>query len=240
MSTKLPAEVLDKLHSILKLAENAGTRGEAEAAWAALGRMLTKHGIELHQVREHARKDDKSIAWDFTRVQIPKMWRTERPSHRWVNAIIVECFNVQIVRVKNQLGITYVMLGEATDCAMAMYAFDFLAETFLRLYNRWKDGMGYAHKRLRRDSYFAGLYTGFIGVWREAQAAQMREQNADAYALVLVDKQNALTRYLHDEFKDLKERKTRDREWDDEASAAGYHEGRRLKINQPLEGVSNG
>lgn len=56
-------EILDKIEKIIRLQENAATEGEANAAAAALSRLLTKHNMDEAAARQRLGKRPEKDSW---------------------------------------------------------------------------------------------------------------------------------------------------------------------------------
>jgi len=190
------SDILNKVEALLNKAGNPATsEAEAKLYFAKAAELMTKHGIEQHQLGQT--KDDG--ADKVEEVGINKAWRTERPTHLYVRLVIKHCFHVTVLRYRVPgLVVRYSLVGTKEDCAFAAYAWDVLNDTFLRLWNKY--AADYSQPRIPSvwNSYLAGLQAGFCRAWDDAQRAEMKVQHAESFALVLVDKDKAIAVYCEE------------------------------------------
>lgn len=225
-------DTLEKIQKLLEKAKSTNSQAEAEAFFAKASELMTRYGIQEHHLS--GRSNKKKEAHIFKKQNIEKTWRSERPNHIHVRRIIAHCFTVQVIRSRDVHGhVTYTMLGTEADCAFAAYAFDILSETFRKLFAAYakERGTGLDDSKVR-EGYFIGLYQGFIKAWDDAQAKEIKAQNADSYALVLVDKaqelQNWITSNMKVTYKKVK------RSSDGSAFAAGLRDSHKVKIQRVI------
>lgn len=200
-------EIIDKIEKLMNLAARAGTEGEAKAAFAMASKLMTKHGIEQHQItgRDNTAMNKAAQEAEVTRVDIQcEVHATERPYHLYVRQVIRHCFKVAVIAVKyTHRSPDYYMLGSRADCVFAAYAFDMLSKTFLKHVGAYLKANGLPRTPRYFNGYWDGLRIGFCQAWDEAQRNEIRDQKCDSYAIVLVDKEKALTVALNN-IKNLK------------------------------------
>jgi hypothetical protein len=232
MSTQPTQEQIEKVQKLLNLAHGAGTEGEAQSAFAAASKLMTKFGIEQHML---GKKEEPT----FQESNIEGKWSSKRPAHEYVRNVILMCYHVQIIRQMHMDGTyTYFMIGTRADCIIAQQAFEVLTDVYPKLFKKWLRERGLDKTQALRNGYFQGLSSGFKQAHKEAQEQQMRESNAQSYAIVLVDKAKALTQFLATR-KDITYRKSQQRQTDHSAFHAGVQQGRQIKVSRPLSGGSN-
>lgn len=230
------ADHIDKIEKLLNLAAKAGTEHEAKAAFAAASKLMTKYGIQQHQLTgKDGMTSKQKEAAEVTQVNFttPK-YASERPYHLYVRQIIKHCFFVSIVKVPDRYGNSpdYFMLGTREDCAFAGYAFDVLSQIFLKHLSTFLKQNGLPRTPKYFNGYWAGLAEGFNQAWDEARRAEIAAQGAESYAIVLVDKAAALTKFVAAR-SDIKHKK-QNRSQDFNAREAGVRDGRNIKIHRPL------
>ena len=228
-------DIIDKIEKLLNLASNAGTEGEAKAAFAAASKLMTKHGIEQHQVTGRSDEKMKEAAAVKEVTLNSKVYASERPYDLYIRRIIKHCFHVSIIKVR-RFGRSpdYYMIGTREDCVFAAYAFDTLRTIFLKHVGAFLKAHGLPRTPRYFNGYWDGLERGFCAAWDEAQRAQMVSQGAQSYAIVLVDKDRAVDAYIA-QSKDIKQVKDR-RNPDGFARAVGFHDGKKISIHRPLTG----
>lgn len=238
MSTNIPTDVLDKIQKLLNLAARGGTEAEAQAAFAAASKPMTKYGIERQQVELHADSKEKKTSEAVQETKLEKKWKTERPAHRSVRRVLRTCFKVEVLKIRDWdakfgWGIRYDLIGTREDCQFAAYAFDFLNSTFQRLYYDYAREAGIKELRPKiYQAYFYGLQVGFCNAWQEAQRAQIKEQKAESYAIVLVNKDKAVDAFVG-AMPNIRRVADR-RSYDGAAFVAGEAKGRTLKVHVPV------
>jgi hypothetical protein len=232
MNTNQPtADQIEKIRKLLALAHDTGaTEAESTSAFASASKLMTKWGIEAHQLGS-----GKAQAPTFQRASIEGAWRSKRPAHPFVRQIIRECFCVSIIRNQCAGVYTYYMIGTPADMAFATYAFEVLNDAFPRLYYAYLRKRGLEKTRALRNGYYWGLQAGFTKAWKDAQAAEVAAQGAQSYALVLVDKQALLTKTIAED-PDIRTPKAREIKADAEAFRSGVEEGKKLKVARPIAG----
>lgn len=246
MNTSQPIQpdIVEKIEKLMNLAGRAGTEGEAKAAFAAASKLMTKYGIEQHQLtgRTDFSKGGGVQAPKFERVDIDvTKYDTERPYHLFIRRILRHCFCVTVMKMTvfraGRNGANYYMLGTREDCLFAGYAFDALSGIFKNLLSRYVKEHGLVKNRAVSNGYWQGLETGFCQAWDEAKRAEIKAQNADAFAIVLVDKSKALTLYVN-ALPGIRHVKTH-RSMDGHAYQQGVRDGRNISIHRPLAGGSS-
>ncbi len=235
-------DIIDKIEKLMNLASKAGTEGEAKAAFAAASKLMTKYGIEQHRItgRDNVAMNKASKEQEMqTRVDLKvEIHATERPYHLYVRQIIRHCYKVAIIAIKYpHRSPDYYMVGARQDCVFAAYAFDTLSKIFLKHVGQFLKNNSLPRTPKYFNGYWDGLRIGFMQAWDEAQRAEIREQKAESYAIVLVDKEKALTTTLN-MMKDIQFKKAR-RNTDVDAKLQGIRDGRNIKIHAPLSGGSN-
>jgi hypothetical protein len=126
-----------------------------------------------------------------------------------------------------------IALGAAADIDFAIFAFNYLRQTFFRCWNEFKR----THANPDKASYYRGLRDGLNA---ELKAAKQRAEESYAteqrqtYGLVVVDQQAVITRYVEENYGKLRNRNTRSRRLHSGSYTAGETKGRTIQINRPL------
>jgi hypothetical protein len=125
------------------------------------------------------------------------------------------------------------IIGAAADIDFAIFAFNYLRQTFFRCWNEFKK----THANPDKASYYRGLRDGLNA---ELKAAKQRAEESYAteqrqtYGLVVVDQQAVITRYVEENYGKLRNRNTRSRRLHSGSYTAGETTGRTIQINRPL------
>lgn len=234
--TNVPPDILAKVEKLMILAHGSSTEGEAKAAFAQAAKLMTKYGIEQHQLNLDSEAPD---ADPIQEQHCERIQRTERPQDIYVRQVIRSCFNVTVLCYRKwhegKKCYAYSLVGTHADCVFAHFAFYTLKDMFQSLYTQWRNETGRQaeHGPALCKSYFAGLQKGFIAAFKEAQWQQMRDSNADKYALVLQAKNERVKEFL-DDMGCTSRRRSGPRDHNSAALAAGYSKGRTIRINQPI------
>jgi hypothetical protein len=235
METK--EEIAEKIGKLLAKANQAGTKEEAATFFAGASRLMTKYGIEAHEVKD---AEDKKKPVEFeVNTSLKKVWKNTRPVHFYIRQVIRQCFNVSVVKTGAEgYDIRYYFIGTRDDCHFAQYAFEVLLDTFNNLFTRYllaEYGVADSKARSasRQHGFFAGCRDGFIEAWDEAQKSEMQKQNAQSFAIVLVDKSKALDAYIKNQT-DVTFTKRKTLRIDSSAYFQGMEEGRKIKVNRAL------
>ena len=235
---------LEKIAKLLSLANNKGaTKAESEAAFAKASALMTQHGIEMHEITSRSGAKDQPA---FATQGSSKFRRQEPIGAIYIRRLIRECFCVEVLKCNQWTrekgwGVIYQFLGTKDDCEMAQLYFEFLLTTFWRLYGDWCKEQGYpgavSQSRLY-NSFYYGCQCGFQHAWEEAKKEELAKNAApvaQSYALVLVDKDKALTTYV-DNLENVTRKTNKNREGSNEATVAGFHAGQTVKLHHHLKG----
>ena len=230
---KPQSDILDKIRKLLRLADRSrgSTENEAKVALAKAQELMTRHNIDSVLFRmEHGESATASFKVDKGKVDLPK---TLNPADLLILSLLQSHFNVRTILMPGGRGTPVDIIGAPEDVDFAIYAFNFLRETFFRCWNEFK------RTRTNPDkaSYYRGLRDG-INI--ELKAAKQRAEESYAtdqqqtYALVVVDQTAAISRYVDEHYGKLRNRASRARRVDSSSYFAGETKGRTIQINRPL------
>jgi hypothetical protein len=179
---------------------------------------------------EHGESSTASFTVNKGKVDLPK---TLNPADLMILSLLQTHFNVKTILMPNGRGTPVDIIGAAADIDFAIYAFNFLRQTFFRCWNDFKR----THANPDKASYYRGLRDGLNA---ELKAAKQRAEQSyasdqrQAYGLVVVDQQAVITRYVEDNYGKLRNRNTRSRRLHSGSYVAGETKGRTIQINRPL------
>jgi hypothetical protein len=226
-------DILSKIRKLLRLADRSrgATENEARVAMAKAQELMTRHNIDSALLRmERGEAGGGSFTVDKGKVDLPK---TLNPADLMILSLLQSHFNVRTILMPNGRGTPVDIIGAPADIDFAIFAFNFLRETFFRCWNEFKKTAWNPDKA----SYYRGLRDGLNA---ELKAAKKRAEDSyaadqqQAYALVVVDQQAAVTRYVEDHYGKLRNRASRRRHVDSGSYFAGESKGRTIRINRPL------
>jgi hypothetical protein len=226
-------DILEKIRKLLRLADRSrgATENEARVAMAKAQELMTRHNIDSALLRmERGETGGGSFTVDKGKVDLPK---TLNPADLMILSLLQQHFNVKTILMRGGRGTPVDIIGAPADIDFAIFAFNFLRQTFFRCWNEFKT----TRTNPDKASYYRGLRDGLDS---ELKAAKKRAEDSyaadqrQAYALVVVDQQAAITRYVEDHYGKLRNRANRRRDLDAGSYFAGETKGRTIRINRPL------
>ena len=225
-------DILEKIRKLLRLADTSrgATESEARVALAKAQELMTRHNIDSALLRMERGESGPGFTVDKGKVDLPK---TLNPADLMILSLLQAHFNVKTILMPNGRGTPVDIIGAAADIDFAIYALNYLRQTFFRCWNEFKR----THANPDKASYYRGLRDGLNA---ELKAAKQRaEQSYDsdqrqAYGLVVVDQEAVITRYVADHYGKLRNRSQRRRNIHSGSYVAGETKGRTIQINRPL------
>ncbi|MEI6607214.1 MAG: DUF2786 domain-containing protein [Verrucomicrobiota bacterium] len=230
---KPQSDILDKIRKLLRLADRSrgSTENEAKVALAKAQELMTRHNIDSVLFRmEQGESGTASFKVDKGKVDLPK---TLNPADFMILSLLQSHFNVRCILTHTKTATPVDIIGAPEDVDFAIFAFNYLRETFFRCWNEFKKTAWKPDKA----SYYRGLRDG-INI--ELKAAKQRAEESYAtdqqqtYALVVVDQTAAISRYVDEHYGKLRNRASRARRVDSSSYFAGETKGRTIQINRPL------
>ena len=230
---KSESDILDKIRKLLRLADmsRGATENEAKVALAKAQEFMTRHNIDSALLRmERGETGGGAFTVDKGKVDLPK---TLNPADLMILSLLQSHFNVKTILIPSGKGTPVDIIGAPADIDSAIYAFNFLRQTFFRCWNEFKR----THANPDKASYYRGLRDGLNA---ELKAAKQRAEESygtdqrQTYGLVVVDQEAAITRFVEENYGKLRNRNTRARRVDSGSYFAGETKGRTIQINRPL------
>lgn len=246
MST-VPDSIIAKVKKLLALADpsRGATPAEAAAAMAKAQQIITEYGID--QARLAAERGEKP---QFTiHQETVSMHRAQRYDfENNIASILKKCFQVDIIWTRVYEKYTtgkkageffashaYIIIGDVGDVALAKMAIPILIDAMLKGVRTLLKSRGEKWTATVGRSFYDGLTVGYVEGSEQGKAkarAGVRREDADAYALVVVDKADAIVSYTKKAFPDLKFHKSHsNRGFDHEAYGEGFRKGSSLDLN---------
>jgi hypothetical protein len=232
-SNKPQSDILDKIRKLLRLADTSrgATENEAKVALSKAQELMTRHNIDSALLRmERGESGGGSFTVDKGNLDLPK---TLNPADLMILSLLQSHFNVKTILMPGSKGTPVDIIGAPADIDFAIYAFNYLRQTFFRCWNEFKR----TRPNPDKASYYRGLRDGLNA---ELKAAKQRAEESygsdqrQAYGLVVVDQEVAITRFVEENYGKLRSRNTRARRVDSGSYYAGETKGRTIQINRPL------
>lgn len=232
-SNKPQSDILDKIRKLLRLADTSrgATENEAKVALAKAQELMTRHNIDSALLRmERGETGGGSFTVDKGKVDLPK---TLNPADLMILSLLQSHFNVKTILMPSGRGTPVDIIGAPADIDFAIYAFNYLRQTFFRCWNEFKR----TRPNPDKASYYRGLRDGLNAELKAAKDRAEQSYASDqrqAYGLVVVDQEAAITRFVEENYGKLRSRNTRARRVDSGSYFAGETKGRTIQINRPL------
>lgn len=234
------AEILAKVRKLLALADTSrgSTEHEARMALGKAQELMARYGI----AQVEAECDD------FTKPNYhfqSRYFRTGRQKYEhesYAGMICEECFGVKVYHSSYREWSekakaykkrhSYFLVGEEMEIEVAILVLELLHSAMRKGYAAWLRTRGEKFSAKTAYSYYAGVAMGYIQASEQGKALAMRQaskESADKYALVLVQKKDALEDWVKDNC-NITDAAKREREWDQRAYVAGHVDGARLDL----------
>ena len=230
---KSESDILEKIRKLLRLADTSrgATENEAKVALAKAQELMTRHNIDSALLRmERGETGGASFTVDKGNLDLPK---TLNPADLMILSLLQAHFNVKTILMSGGRGTAVDIIGAPADIDFAIYAFNFLRQTFFRCWNEFKR----THANPDKASYYRGLRDGLNAELKAAKQRAEQSYAADqrqAYGLVVVDQEAVITRYVEENYGKLRNRTARSRNMHSGSYFAGETKGRTIQINRPL------
>ena len=182
-------EIAEKIAQVANLMERASTQGEAEAAAAAMQRLVLKYGVTLDEARREAGKAASPYLFEMHIIA-----KAASPSISWRNTMFHIIAHAGFCRSYNPGNGGWhrvLVLGTRDDIDMALSTFLSVVATFERIADERSRTEAYGHRGAWKRSFLLGAAAGLRSALR---AAVQDEAAADTAvnALVVVKGQELL------------------------------------------------
>jgi hypothetical protein len=229
---KSESDILEKIRKLLRLADRSrgSTENEAKVALAKAQELMTRHNIDSALLRMERGESGGGFTVNKGQLDLPK---TLNPADLMILSLLQAHFNVKTILMPGGKGTPVDIIGAAADIDFAIFAFNYLRKTFFRCWNEFKR----THANPDKASYYRGLRDGLNAELKAAKERAEQSYAADqrqAYGLVVVDQEAAITRFVEENYGKLRNRNTRARRVDSGSYFAGETKGRTIQINRPL------
>lgn len=250
---KIDDNLLKKIQKLLALATSSNENESSVAAQKAQ-ELIVKYNIDMQQVQDQAFEYQWHVLADEPYLRMhQKFILPILKDFFFVKTLLSPKWTGKYTKVGARIFKTELqILGTPTNVIIADYIFQYLSETYQRLWLDYKRENGLDEKA--RQAYYYGLTQGLRGklelVRKQSETAKaeemIRRSNeegkpltiADATALTVIKKDLA----LEDEFKKLKTTTHKTSGWNNhgEAESAGREHGKNINISRPVDHKSEG
>jgi hypothetical protein len=238
MTPKVDSKLIEKIRNLLKLADTSrgATPAEAAAAMAKAQQLITKNKIDLMLLEETPEEhQDFGISHEY--VVMDRTQRYDYDSN--IARILNECFGVKVlwaVQFANGKRChCYLLIGQPQDIALARMAIPIFRDALYRGVMRYLRERGEKWTAFVAHGFYLGIELGYVQGSEQGRAramAQMKKHDADRFAIVLVNKDNAIAKYSEEVFKPKKIKSPKKpRPISNAAFARGYEEGKQLDVS---------
>lgn len=240
-------KIVERIQALLNKTTDRGcTEAEAQAAMEAAMRIANKHNLDLASVVATG-DEAKGSKLETDRANLTdERCKKRRPHHDPIANVLQSCFDVTFIWLggfTNPFGVKVAIIGEKTDVAIATYCWQWLCQTFPKLYLAYVKEQGIirtpADNDICRRSYFEGLAAGINSANRRQREEVKASAQGESFALVLVKKEEVVQARVAEEFPKLKTRVNRERSTDYGAWSKGLEKGQTIKLNAGLTGGTN-
>lgn len=231
--------LINKIRGLFRLADpsRGATPEEAKLALAKAQELMTKHGIEMATVGDADDQEHNKPSEGFKFAK--ETFRTGRQRYeqdRYIYWILEKCFGVKCYfstyseRSKTGSWVTrhsYILVGEELDREVAKMVIAYLHPTMRRSYLDFVKASGRRFNVADAHAHYRGIQDGYLTASDQGQAlarSRAKKADADAYALALVDKENALVAFVETIMTNVKKGKRTRANY---GAAASYDSGKR-------------
>lgn len=238
----IPSEaIIDRIKKILSRADTArgATQAEAETAMRKVQELAIEHNIDLSTIDVDGEIKVGAIETDST--QVHTSTKQERPYHLPVLAVLRTCFDIRDIvscytdhnSMRHITKVTFV--GEKVDVALATYCWSWLEQLFPKAWLEYRKERGMSDNWTAARSFYAGFRDGLIAN-NARQREEVKGNDADRFALVVVNKKEIVDAKVNEMFGDLKSMKSFTTRENYAARIAGHEAGAKIKLNGGLTG----
>lgn len=234
--------LLRKIRALLEKADvsRGATDAEAAASMAKAQELMTKYGIEQMDVT--ASTPSSGPTFDIAHEQYVTTRKLRYDYDANVARIIQKCFGVKIIWTSavgpdGKRKHVYSLVGDRTDIAMAKIAITLCLKAMTSGVARYlrEECRGAKWTAPVGRAYYLGVERGYLEAseqGRKTAYQQATKQQADRYAIVLVDKEKAVANAVPRFFPALRSTKSRGPRdgYSDRAYQAGQRDGSHMDL----------
>jgi len=242
-NTTTPNENLTKkIRDLLRMADpaNGATQNEMEVAMSKAKELMTRHGIESMDLGEAT---ERPVGVTEEKINTG---RKKRDEDRWIPTVLKKVFEVEVLYSAvwdSSVGRfggyrhAYILIGAPQDVEMARLVLPMIYDAMRLGLNRHLRETGRSWNTHTANSFFRGVADGFIKSsvhGHQAAMRQFKKEEQDRFAIVLVNKKEAIAAHLSG--MKLVTKKSRSRAGHDErAHSAGFQVGSSIDATTKLK-----
>lgn len=236
METEVPDKIVERLKKLMRLQQSAkkiGSEGEANAAAAAISRLLTQYNLSLMDIDPEERKESLQMqrTGHISFKDTYGLWK------RLLMNVICEFNYCKVFLISGQTNM--IVVGTEANTSAAVYLYDMLRSIFRKLapvrYEEFVKGKRGAirtekYKRKYIASYLNGCVYGLKEkLTIEAKANEVQEKSLVVCHNQLIDEYMSSYEPVH-----RKAAKTKKKDVV-EAFISGYRDGKKTNINKAIK-----
>lgn len=230
--------IISKIIKLLEMADpsRGATESERKTATKMAFKLMTEHGIDKAKVDKQRNAEYQGISH-----RIVIMHRVQRHDFDLnIAHILINCFHAKVIFSQrfstklNKLSFCYIIIGDELQLALCELAIPIFVKVMRGGISRILKERGTKWTADVGRAYYDGVTVGYIEQSQEGKAAAIaaaKRENADAFAIVLVDRADAIVKYAEKEFpsKDVAVRNYKAS--DIAAFARGVEDGKKVVIS---------
>lgn len=221
-------EVSHKIVNLLRLAEKAGTKAEAETALAMAHKLMLKYAIQEHELQN---QDEEVLYRDL----LIYRGKIDRYEHKLICFLLREYFHVTVYtyRIPHKETCTFVF-GTESNTDFAVYVHNFLCNIYKTLWQNFQKEKPYLLNSMSR-SYYVGLTAGFESTLKK-DLEQLEEGESTALVVIGKELQDA-TKQAHPNLKSTSVKFNNDgnKRFFPGVHQRGVEDGKKIKISRAIE-----
>ena len=240
-------KLLAKIQALLNKADTGrgATEEEAKAFLAKAQELMRKHGIEEMELGQLI--GDEAAEIEVTE-EVLRLNIRRRIVDQYVWEILEKCFDVKCIFSKHRLKpggpdkMAYILIGDPLDVAFAKMSIPLIHRTMVTGLGLYLKSHGKTWTSTAEHSFCKGVTVGFIKESEQGKEMAMKvlsKEKKEQFGLILVNKQEAIAKFVADKHKNLKSatRGRQEDDWDLLAFEKGKKTGKDmdLKTNNKLK-----
>jgi len=244
MITEIESDILRKVVKLLALAnpKNGATPAEMQTAMAKAQELMTEHGIGMADVDVATAERELGASpeqFNMTREDVTMPYRDRYDFDLNVGRILKKCFGVRIVFTSKfvpdqDTRFAYSILGDEFDVKVAVATLPILHAAMRSGIRAYLKELGQKWTAAVGRPYYDGLEQGYCSGSEQGRAracAQAKKKDTDAYAIVLVDKKEAVCKFVEKEYPTLRNIRSGHSHQNNSAYTRGYTDGKSMDLS---------
>ena len=208
-------KIIDKIKKLLTLAndkreEGGASEGEIMNAMRKAKELAMRHDLDLAGINLDDDTGPTGGIVIITDKELKTKSKYEQPYHRYIVRAVSDIFGVGIIKYFSRDFYSgrervhhYAILGEATDVAMSKEIFKYLEKLFPKSLTEMVNLGHFTYSAFDSRGWYSGLTEGIVQANKRIEEEVLKEEEKEQYAMVLVKKEDLITRKLKEEFPHL-------------------------------------